>query len=122
GLQHAERFGEKARAVLVEMRRFDVDDDIERRVRQLEPLGDADAELDAAAGAAPAREFEVLLAQVDAYVTARLERAVHEARAAAAAAAHLDHVAPHERCVAHGMLVEPQAIELRLVLFDDAIL
>ena len=62
-----------------------------------------------------ARELDVLFAQIDAEVALRLERAAHEARAAAAAAADLEHVAARERRVANGVLVEPQAIELGLV-------
>ena len=45
--------------------------------------------------------------EIDAEVTLWLERAAHEVRAAAAAAADLEHVAARERRVANGVLVEP---------------
>ena len=69
-----------------------------------------------------AREPDVLLAQIDADVTLRLERAADEVRAAAAAAAHLEHVAAGERRVADRVLVEPQAVELGLARGNDAVL
>ena len=51
------------------------------------------ANVEARASGALAREPNVLLAQIDADVTLRLERAADEVGAAAAAAADLEHVA-----------------------------
>src|SRR6187401_1531618 len=103
------------------MRCLDVDDDVERRVRKGELLGVADLEREPCACRARAREPNVFFAQIYADIALRPERAAHEVRAAAAAAADLEHVAARERRIANGVLVEPQAIELGIVGSDDAV-
>ena len=103
------------------MRGFDVDDDVERGIGHIEPLGVADRERETLASGTLARQPNVLLAQIDADVTLRLERAADEVGAAATAAADLEHVAALDGRVAEGVLVEPQAVELRLVRCDDAV-
>jgi hypothetical protein len=113
--QHAERLGEEACPVVVEMRRLDVQHDVERSVRELEPLGVADPELEPRLEGAAAREAHVLAAQVDADKPARPVGSSDEARAAAAAAADLEHVGRRERRAAQRVLVEPQTVELGLV-------
>src|SRR5690606_28467098 len=88
--KHAERFGEEAPTVVVEVRRLDVEDDIEGLVGERELVRGADVELEPLAADARTREPHVLFAQVDADVTARRECATYEARPAAAAAADLE--------------------------------
>src|SRR5687768_17848127 len=64
GPQHSRNFAEESPAIVIEVRSLDVDDDVERRVGQVELFGITERELERRGCRALVSETDVLGAQV----------------------------------------------------------